>query len=687
MSNKFLNVLMALFVIFMLFQSGVSFAADKADEKDNRMEWWREARFGMFIHWGLYALPAGEWNDNTNYAEWIRNNGKIPIDVYDKFVDQFNPVDFNADEWVKLAKEAGMKYVVITSKHHDGFCLFDSKYTDFDIMSTPFKRDIMKEMAEACRSQDLKMCWYHSIMDWHHPDYLPRRGWEKESRPIGDANYDRYVSYMKNQLRELTTNYGKIGVLWFDGEWESTWTQEYGQDLYKYVRGLQPDIIINNRVSPGRSGLEGFSKGGEYKGDFGTPEQQIPATGLPGVDWETCMTMNNHWGYNKNDFNWKSTRDLLQKLADIASKGGNFLLNVGPTAEGLIPKASINRLKEIGAWMKINGESIYGTHASPFRELSWGRCTQKFIKTGTRLYLHVFDWPEDGQLTVPGIYNKPENAYLLADNSKQVLSVKRHEDSILINTPSQAPDSINSVIVLDIDGKADVNDPPDIVSDFDIFIDNIEVTITSDRENVDMRYTTDGSVPTISSPSVQDKIRLTKSVLLSTRCFRDNKAVSGIATRKFTKVNARPAISIENPVPGIKYAYYEGDWDSLPDFSSLSPIKTGVLKQVDFSPGIQVDNFGFIYESFLRIDQTGVYAFYTESDDGSQLFIGDEMVVNNDGLHGLKEQHGVIALEKGFHPIRVTFFEKGGDEGLYIVMSGSGLEKQAISPSMLFIKE
>ena len=310
----------------------------------------------------------------------------------------------------------GVKYIVITSKHHDGFCLFDSKYTDYTVMSTPFHRDIMKEMADACRRQGIRICWYHSIMDWHHPDYLPRRSWEKRS--AAGANYDRYVAHLKNQLRELLTNYGKIGVLWFDGEWENTWTYDRGEDLYRYVRGLDPDIIINNRVSKGREGLAGTTKKGGFAGDFCTPEQEIPATGIPGMDWETCMTMNGHWGYNKEDHNWKSTKDLIRKLVDIASKGGNFLLNVGPTAEGILPPPSVERLEAIGKWMKTNGESIYGTTASPFARLDWGRATQKQLPDGrTRLYLHVFDWPKDGRLVVPQSNGKPLAARLLADSA------------------------------------------------------------------------------------------------------------------------------------------------------------------------------------------------------------------------------------------------------------------------------
>ncbi len=367
--------LLILFLISLLTLNAQDYLKETKAQHDARMQWWRDARFGLFIHWGLYSVLAGQWGNETGYAEWIRDQAQIPVEEYDKLVSKFDPVKFNADEWVKMAKDAGMKYIVITSKHHDGFNLFDSKYTDFDVMSTPFHRDILKELADACHKQGMKICWYHSIMDWHHPDYLPRRTWEK-NRSTEGADFERYVKYLKNELKELLTNYGEIGVLWFDGEWESTWSDERGKELYNYVRSLQPNIIINNRVSSARSGLEGFTSEGGFAGDFGTPEQQVPATGLPGVDWESCITMNDHWGYNKNDHNWKSAKELLQMLADIASKGGNFLLNIGPTAEGVFPPTSMERLKDIGKWMKVNGESIYGTQASPFTKLEWGRCTQ-----------------------------------------------------------------------------------------------------------------------------------------------------------------------------------------------------------------------------------------------------------------------------------------------------------------------
>jgi len=451
------NLIIKLFVLIIIILNCLpALSSETKQQRDERMKWWRDARFGMFIHWGLYSIPAGEWKGKQigGGGEWIMDSVRIPVAEYEQLSGQFNPVKFDADQWVRIAKDAGMKYIVITSKHHDGFCLWDSNVSRYDVAdAAPFKRDILKELSDTCRKHNIKLCFYHSIMDWHHPDaqapHYPTYNTNQKKNP----DFSRYVeNYLKPQIRELITNYGPLGVLWFDGEWIPEWTEEHGRDMYRFVRGLQPDIIINNRVGNGRMGMEGMTEEGSFAGDFGTPEQQIPPKGLPGVDWESCMTMNDTWGYKSYDNNWKSTQQLVHNLVDIASKGGNYLLNVGPTSQGLIPQPSVERLKEIGKWMKVNGESIYGTGASVFKNLLWGRCTTKEGK----LYLHVFDWPADSKLKLPGLENKITKAYLLADKTQKSLLVSKDENNVIIDVPNQAPDEADTVIVLEIKGNPQV---------------------------------------------------------------------------------------------------------------------------------------------------------------------------------------------------------------------------------------
>lgn len=429
---------------------------ETAAQKAARLKWWSDARFGMFIHWGIYSVPAGEWAGKTNYAEWFLEETHMPVSQYEKYAGQFNPTNFNALAWVRAAKAAGVKYIVITSKHHDGFGMYRSGLTDWCISRTPFQRDPLKELAAACQAEGIKFCLYYTIMDWHSPDWGIRRPWNDLAAKAGPPNMDRFEDYMKGQLKELLTGYGLIGLLWFDGNWEAPWTARRGQEIYDYVRSLQPAVIVNNRVGkPENTPGGGFAKTGAV-GDYGTPEQTIPPTGFgPGVYWESCMTMNDHWGYNKHDQNFKSAKTLVHNLIDCASKGGNYLLNVGPTSEGLIPAPELQRLKEMGDWMKVNRVAIYATSASPFKKIPWGRCTQKTDGRNTILYLHVWDWPEDGKLLVPGLKNAIRSATLLATGKK--LKTTADTDGVMIELPATAPDPVSSTIVLKIKGAPEVD--------------------------------------------------------------------------------------------------------------------------------------------------------------------------------------------------------------------------------------
>lgn len=660
-----------------------NFLSETKAQKEQRMKWWKDARFGLFIHWGLYSVPAGVWKGDTTHAEWIRTTAKIPIHEYEKFVQQFDPEKFNAEEWVKLAKAAGMKYIVITSKHHDGFCMFNTSQTDFDIMSTPFHRDVMKELSEACKKEGIQLCFYHSIMDWHHPDYLPRRAWEKD-RPTAGANFENYISYLKSELKELLTNYGKIGVLWFDGEWENTWTHERGKDLYEYVRSLQPSIIINNRVDVGREGMEGLTKEGGFVGDFGTPEQEIPATGIPGADWESCMTMNNNWGYNSHDNHWKSSEDLVRKLIDIASKGGNFLLNIGPTSEGVFPQPAIDRLKDIGSWMSKNSESIYATKASPFKTLPWGRCTQKPVTGGTRLYLHIFDWPADGKLVLPGLGSQVTNCYSLADKIK--LKTTRSEGNYVIDVSKIAKQDYATVVVVDIKGTPIIYDAPEIISSSDIFVDEMPVSFKSQIPGAVIHYTTNGDEPAINSPVVKKTLLLKQSTTVKAKCFLQNKAVTETSVLRFEKVAPSASVNISSPSAGLEYSEYEGEWSALPDFDSLKAASSGISKGIDINSKKGAEKYGFVFNGFINVPADGIYTFYLSSDDGSKLFIDDKLLVDNDGLHGLGEKNKEVPLTKGFHPIKVLFFQRTGGDDLLVQWKGPGIEKRSVPASVFFRK-
>jgi alpha-L-fucosidase len=457
------KLLMAFLALIYLAQT---VSAQKTPTRDERMKWWREARFGMFIHWGVYAQWAGMYHGHEvgRGGEWIMNRGKIPVAEYQAEAKKFNPVNYNPDEWVRLAKQAGMKYIVITAKHHDGFAMFKTNASKWNIVdATPYGKDVLKPLAAACKKYGVKLGFYYSqAQDWNNPGGSVARkvtseGWANPDSAKIDAytaahngHWDPYQTsktmgeYIDQvavpQVKELLTNYGDIAVLWWDTP--TNMTDEYAQKLDAVLK-LQPNIITNDRL-----------KRPNFPGDTKTPEQKIPTQAeLDGMDWETCMTMNGTWGYKVYDHKWKTPETLIHNLCDIASKGGNYLLNVGPDGLGNFPKESVESLKAIGAWTKVNGEAIYATKSSPLKPLDWGRCTRKENGDNTTLYFSVFNWPADGKLTIPGVKNQVKGAKLLAGGV--ALKATTNADGLIINVPAQAPDAIASVIKVTFKGKVE----------------------------------------------------------------------------------------------------------------------------------------------------------------------------------------------------------------------------------------
>ncbi|PSL47239.1 alpha-L-fucosidase [Chitinophaga niastensis] len=413
-------------------------------QKEQRLAWWTNDRFGMFIHWGLYSMPSRH--------EWVKSNEHITDSAYQKYFDLYNPDLYNPREWARMAKAAGMKYAVITTKHHEGFCLFDSKYTDYKSTNTPVKKDLIKEWVEAFRAEGLKIGFYYSLIDWHHPDYTIDE--VHPQRPNNPKDYDslnrgrdmaKYRTYLQNQVRELMTNYGKIDILWtdfsFPGEHGKDHNDWNSLELIKMIRKLQPGILINNRLDLGE-----YADGG----DFETPEQykvsEWPTRNGKRVPWETCQTFSGSWGYYRDETSWKDNKQLLVLLIESVSKGGNLLLNVGPTSRGLFDTRAQDRLKGMGDWMQVNSRSIYGCTEAPAEFKRPDNSLLTYNPATKRLYVHLLDYPLQ-RFELPGMKGKIKYAQLLSDGSE----IKMHntdKGDVALDLPVRKPDVEIPVIEL-----------------------------------------------------------------------------------------------------------------------------------------------------------------------------------------------------------------------------------------------
>jgi alpha-L-fucosidase len=427
MKTKALRLLILAIILSTTAQIAMAQLPKETDaQKALRMRWWSDARFGMFIHWGLYALPARH--------EWVKNRERMTNEQYQKYFELFNPDLYNPKEWAKMAKAAGMKYVVLTAKHHEGFCLWDSKYTDYKATNTPYGKDLLKEYVKAFRSEGLKVGFYYSLIDWHHPDYTIDR--MHPQRQENDADYEKlnagkdmnkYRAYIKNQVRELLTNYGEISIIWFDfsfpgkyGKGRADWDSE---NLLKLARSLQPGIIVDDRLD-----LEDVA--GSW--DFTTPEQEKvakwPERDGKRIPWETCQTFSGSWGYYRDEYTWKSPAQLVELLVESVSKGGNLLLNVGPTARGTFDYRAQASLAAMGEWMKVNGRSVYGCTEAPAGFVAPPNTLLTWNPVINRLYVHLLVYPLD-RINLSSMAGKVKYAQFLHDASEIRFSPGRGEGS------------------------------------------------------------------------------------------------------------------------------------------------------------------------------------------------------------------------------------------------------------------
>lgn len=401
------------------------------------VQWFRDAKFGMFVHWGVYSL--------LGRGEWVMNNEGIPISEYQKLPPQFNPTNFNAREWVKMVKDSGMKYITITSKHHDGFSMFDTSLSNYDIMdATPFKRDPIKELAQECRRQGIKLFFYYSQLDWYHPDFYPRGGTGRRAGRPDAGDWNKYKEFYIGQVRELCTKYGEIGGLWFDGWWDVP-KADWGHDeLYSMIHQLQPKALVgnNHHVKP-------------FPGeDFQMFEQDLPGENTAGFNkaeqsnlpFETCRTINNSWGLNTNDKAHKSTKELVRYLVAAAGRNANLLLNTGPLPTGEIQPEHKTRYLEMGQWLKKNGKSIYATEGGPLRPQTWGVTTYR----GKQVFLHILNFPANGVLELPAFPIQIRRAQGLHGGKVEVV---QSEGAVKLTIPADLKNDIDTIIRLDLAGE------------------------------------------------------------------------------------------------------------------------------------------------------------------------------------------------------------------------------------------
>ncbi len=649
--------------------------------------WWREARFGMFVHWGLYSEAGSVWNGHflPGWSEWMLNRKKIPpAEYHAELTPRFDPVDFDADVWVRTAKDAGMKYIVITTKHHEGFSLWPSAVTDQDIAATKFGkpktdggrgRDPIRELADACQRHGLKLGFYYSLLDWSNPDYLPRREWD--TRPTAGADYARYAQFMRAQVKELLDGrYGKIAVLWGDGDWEHGAREHTSDEIVAMARALQPGILVNDRWA--------------QSGDYATPENKIPDAGLD-RPWETCMTLNGSWGYARDDHDFKSAAVVLQNLADIVSKGGNYLLNIGPDGRGRIDPESLAVLASIGQWMHTHSSAIYGNGRALLSVPEWGRWTLALTSDGSAaINAHLFSAPKSGVLRLDGVIDDPTRVRVLGGEFESPTFRRKGPDLIVDLSPAAiemiAKSSPHPVIAFDFASQPKILAAPTIVGDERLFVGSMIVRFFPPPLGATIHVTTDGSQPTAHTPAITPNaqgeyaIAIDHTATVRARTSWQNNMSNGETTINFSRSELSPAQTCGDRV-GLDARVIVGEFETVPASTTFDSSKqSNTVESVTIPRGVPADRFAVQLRGMIDAPSSGVYRFEIASDDGSELWIDGIRVIDHGGLHGATPKIGDVALAAGCHEIDVRMFESVGSESLTLRWRPPSITKFAQIP-------
>ena len=640
------------------------------------LSWWREARLGMFVHWGLYSVAAGQWDgrDIPGWGEWLLNKIKVDPAVYaSTLMPRFDPQRFDADAWVRAAKRAGMGSIVVTTKHHDGFLLWDSATTDRDLAGTPFGkagRDPLRELADACARHGVRLGLYFSLMDWSDPDYLPRREWD--TRPTDAASMARFVDRMHAQVRELTDGrFGPIAILWGDGDWEHGAAEWRAQELIDAVRIAQPGILVNDRWS--------------VPGDYVTPENRIPDADLPTRPWETCMTMNGTWGHVVHDHRWKPSSELIRNAVDIVSKGGNFLLNVGPMGDGSFDAPTTERLDALAAWMDVHGGSIHGCGPVALPGPSWGRLTQG--ADGRTIHAAVFELPPDRTLRIEGIASRPARVELMGAPGVAV-DASVQGPVLTLTIAEGALDPIAPVVRMTWDGTPALIGTPELIAGDDLFLHETEVAFQPPAAGA-IHVTLDATVPTAASPRYTVPITIQRTTQVRAQAFVDGIAVGAPFDAIFRQASWIPGSDDVPPEPGVAWTIRPGRFERVPRQEPwpAAGLSRGTMTGIGLPAGRPADGFALRLDGFVHCDHAGIHAFTLESDDGSTLEIDGQAIVDHDGLHGPTRVTGKAALDIGWHRITIRYIEADGGESLNLLWTtpadAAGTAPHAIDPSLL----